>query len=47
MYHSKELVNNLSYDYTVVWKIFVWNYFVVRNIREKNFRAFPVPTKIF
>ena len=23
----------------VVWKIFVWNYFVVRNIREKNFRG--------
>ena len=32
---------------TVVWKVFVWNYFIVRNIREKNFRGFPVPTKIF
>ena len=32
---------------TVVWKIFIWNYFVIRNIREKKFRGFPVLTKIF
>ena len=32
---------------TVVWKIFVWNYFVVKNFREKFFCGFPVPTKIF
>ena len=32
---------------TVVWKIFVWNYFVVENVRENNFHSFPVPTKIF
>ena len=32
---------------TVVWKIFVRNYFVVRNIQKKNFCGFPVPTKIF
>ena len=24
---------------TVVWKIFVWNYFVVENVRENNFRS--------
>ena len=32
---------------TVVWKIFIWNYFIVGNIQEKNFHGFPVPTKIF
>ena len=31
---------------TVVWKIFVWNYSVVKNLRE-IFCGFPVPTKIF
>ena len=33
--------------YTVVWKIFVWNYFVAKNTWEKNFSGFPVPMKIF
>ena len=33
--------------HTVVWKIFVWNYFVVGNIQEKGFHGCPVPTKIF
>ena len=32
---------------TIVWKIFVWNYFVVENVRENNFRGLPIPTKIF
>ena len=32
---------------SVVQKIFAWNYFVAINIGEKNFRGFPVPTKIF
>ena len=35
------------YIYIVVWKIFVWNYFVAKNICEKNFRGFPISTKIF
>ena len=26
------------YIYTIVWKNFVWNYFIVINIQEKNFR---------
>ena len=33
--------------YTVVWKIFVWNYFVVENVRENNFRGLPIPMKYF
>ena len=32
------------FAYTVVWKIFVWNYFIVENI---HFRGLPIPTKIF
>ena len=30
---------------TIVWKIFVWNYFMVENVRENNFCC--LPTKIF
>ena len=26
---------------------FVWNYFVVENVRENNFRGLLIPTKIF
>ena len=33
--------------YTVVWKIFVWNYFVVENVRENNFMACQYPRKYF
>ena len=33
--------------YIVVWKIFVWNYFVAGNVRENNFHGLPIPTKIF
>ena len=33
--------------HTVVWKIFIWNYFVVENVRQNYFRGFPIPTKIF
>ena len=28
-----------SYVHTIVWKIFVWNYFVVENVQENNFRG--------
>ena len=28
-------------------EIFIWNYFVVRNVQENNFRGLPIPTKIF
>ena len=35
-----------TYVHTVVWKIFVWNYFIVENVRENNFRGLPIPTKI-
>ena len=45
--NADEDIITTKVPYTIVWKIFVWNYFVVRNIQEKNFHAFPVPTKIF
>ena len=32
---------------TIVWKIFIWNYFVVENVRENNFRGLATSTKIF
>ena len=32
---------------TVVWKIFIWNYFIVENDPENNFCGLPIPTKIF
>ena len=36
-----------TFDLMVGQKIFIWNYFVAKNIREKNFHGFPVSTKIF
>ena len=39
-----ELVANA---YTVVWKNFVWNYFIVENVQENNFCGLPIPMKIF
>ena len=33
--------------YTVVWKILVWNYFIVENVRENNLCGLPILTKIF
>ena len=32
---------------TIIWTIFAWNYFIVRNVREKKFSGCPVPTKTF
>ena len=29
---------------TVAWKIFVWNYFIVKIIQEKIFHGYPVHT---
>ena len=41
------IITLLIVPYTVVWKIFIWNYFVVENVRENNFRGLPIPMKIF
>ena len=27
-------------------KFFIWNYFVVENFQENNFRSLPIPMKI-
>ena len=34
-------------QYYHVWKIFIWNYFFVENVRENNFCGLPMPMKIF
>ena len=34
-------------DYTVVWKVFVRIYFVVKYFQVNNFHGLSIPTKIF
>ena len=40
-YYIRILVN------TVVWKIFIWNYFILENVPENNFVAYEYRQKYF
>ena len=40
-------IHNTVKNTTVVWKIFVRIYFVVKYFRVNNFRGLSIPTKIF
>ena len=47
IYNCKSCMHAYMYVYTIVWKIFACNYFVVENVQENNFCGLPIPMKIF
>ena len=46
-YYSFTYTHIHIYICTIVWKIFVWNYLIVENIRENKFHGLPIPQKYF